>query len=228
MPLPAIRSGAVFSGDATGGTSFSISVPNHEDGDRLYVVFAQDGGGNGFTFTGWTLLLGPLDLDGTNTASMYTRIASNEPASYTLTSDTNERAAWVAWAVVNDGGASGTPLSSASTGGATSVNFMNYTTADPGCLLICVGLSDADTRPWSLPGALPQLGIFGTASGSTVGLYYFYPITVGQQLISGPTITGTQVTGAFQIAIKPDDTDPIPLVPASETPAQRIRTYPRP
>lgn len=230
MPFPTIRNGSVFSGKDTNDTSFSISVPDHEDGDVLYTVFCQDGGSGVFTYTGWTLLLGPVDLAGTGTAAMYYRPASAEPASYTLTSTVSERAAWATWAVTNDDGISGTPLSGGGAG-ATAIPFANYTTGDPACLVICVGVTDADTRPWGLSlGIAPsmQLGIFGTTSGATVGLYYFYAPKAATYVISDPSITGTQAAGRLQIAIKPADADPSPAPSPVASTVQRLRTYPHP
>lgn len=232
MPFPVIRDGSVFDGDAIGGTSFDISVPVHEPGDILYTIFAQDGGSGAFTYTDWTLLLGPVDMGGSGTTSLYYREAEEgEPDSYELTSGTSERAAWASFAVVNDGGISGTPVAAGSVGGVTGITFPNYTTEDSGCLVLCIGVTDADTRPWTQTGfaTRPQLlGIFGTASGATVGVYYFFAERATAYAIDDLEITGTQVVGVFQFAIKPADPNPSSAPAPIVSTFQRLRTYPHP
>lgn len=227
MPFPAIRDGSVFNGHAGANTTtFTISVPNHEDGDELYIVFVQDGGSAVFTLAGWTNLFGSIDLNATATAALFHRTASSEPATYTLTTTVSERAAWAAFAVANDGGFSGTPVALGTSGSAL-LQFVSYTTADPGCLIFFIGVTEHITTPMSFPAFTQQLGEFGVDSGGSVGVYYIFRSIAGAYDIGDVTLSDTRAWGYIEFGIKPTDDDP-DLPSATASTIQRLRTYPHP
>lgn len=228
MPFPVIRNGSVFNGHAGANTTtFTISVPDHEDGDELYIVFIQDGNGATYTLAGWTNLYGSIDLNATATAVVLHKTASGEPATVTLTSSVSERGSWATWAVVNDGGFSGTPIAQGFAG-SSGISFTNYTMNDPGCLMFFIGVTEDVTTPMGIPDLCQKLGEYSTASGGSVGVYYKFFDKAGTAGAIVVSLSDTRAFARIQFAIKPADADPSPAPSPVASTMQRLRTYPHP
>lgn len=86
-PVSVLTKLAHTTGTATGSTTLSINVPTVYDGNLLTLSVVNDDGGSITTPSGWTSR-GSV-VSGTSTHAMFSRIASSEPASYTITNNTS-------------------------------------------------------------------------------------------------------------------------------------------
>lgn len=228
MPFPVIRNGSVFSGHAGANTTtFTISVPDHEDGDELYIVFVQDGNGATYTLAGWTNLFGSVDINATATTAVFHKTASSEPATYTLTSTVSERGAWATWAVANDGGINGTPAAQGFSG-STTITWPNYTLTVRGCLIFHIVVTEDAVTMTGGSARARMLGQFSTASGGSVGVWYETYEVTGDVSFGAVELSQSRAFGRIIFAVAPDDDDPSPAPSPETSTLQRLRTYPHP
>lgn len=68
------------------GTSITVNVPQHSNGDLLVAIIACSDTSSFTTPTGWTKANVGIESNGSTGCHIYYRTANNEPASYTFTS----------------------------------------------------------------------------------------------------------------------------------------------
>jgi hypothetical protein len=161
------------------GSSLTVTVPTHVDGDLLVTAILQGGnaGGtpaNGTTPSGWTLInSGQTDLPSTGSTPslwIYRRTASSEPASYAFTS--NQTCTVVGFMVAyRSVDTTEDSISNINTGTGTTMTATSLTTTQPVlCLRFFACDGDQLINPDDGPTQRELAGDVGVGDGCTLAL----------------------------------------------------------
>lgn len=224
MSFPSVNSNHNTGAQASGSTSFVVTVPPHDEGDVLYIAIAQDGAAT-MTQASFTALYDNISIGaGTATFCLFRRTATaSEPATYTVTTTLSERAAWIAFAVSNDGGVDSQATTATGTGTTASVNTVTTTQDD--CLGIAVFATDLVSTPMSAMSSHTKLDESSVTSGASVGVYYRELITAGANGGGNITLNASEEWVGVRFAIAPGAFVPPDPPAVAVATVQRIRTY---
>lgn len=176
-------------------TTVVLTVPSHNDGDGLVMVVSSGGetttAPNITTPSGWTLVRHD-DTAATPptwpSVAIYTRAASSEPASYTI-SHNQDTTPW-AGCIINYKDLGLTPDNDAASTGTTDSPISPSGTASVNCMTLWVAVMDSNTQMPTIRGDFGPPGVRirhvmsangGGSNGCTVGV--------------GEEMTGTAATG---------------------------------
>lgn len=212
---------------ASGSTTYTVTLPTYSEGDVLYIALARDGAGT-LTLAGWTELHDDIPIGAPSAVfNMWYKTASaSETNPVTVSSGLSERAVWVAWSVSGDDGINAEAADGSGTG--TTATYGAVTSTVDECLRISIVATDLVTDPITAPTGHNTLGVISVTSGATVGVYYQALLTAGVSSAPTSTLNASEEWITVSFAIAPGGFTPpvVPSTPAGEaTAAQRIRTY---
>lgn len=190
----------------SGGTSWSVTTPTHSVGDLLILVQVQDNPTVGdvatFSATGWTWLLNTQSIVGQATLGVAYKIAgSSEPATFTVSSDNDERTPWVCFAVTGHDGIA-VSAASANTGSGTSPTFPGVSVPEADCLVLALLGTDGISTPHTPPSGYTAITEVSQSSGGSVSAHYKVPVGVGTETPGTATISSEDWAG-FTLAVAP-------------------------
>lgn len=180
---PANSAGAV--------TQLAITVPAVANGDAMLFAVAIRGGSNvtGLTLNNWTPVF-ETNQGTNNKLAVFSRVARNEPASYTLTWTTAGTAAGAILVASGTAPASLVDVSGAQ-GNASSVSVTapSVATTTDGCLLVFLGgCAGATATTWTAPNGMTERADVGSTGGAPN-----ISFTAAEQLLGAAGATGTRV-----------------------------------
>lgn len=223
MTLPTINDNHNTGAQASGSTSYVITVPPHSPGDVIYIAIVQDGVAT-LSQASFTKLYDNVSVVGDATFCLFYKTAGDsEPATYTISTTVSERAAWIVWAVSNDGGINAQATNATGTG--TTATAGSVTTTEDDCLGIAIFATDQVSTPMSAMANNTNLDQSSVTSGGSVGVYYRALTTAGANGGGSITLNVSEQWLAVRFAIAPGSFVPPTPPAATVATAQRIRTY---
>lgn len=212
---------------ASGSTSYTVTLPTYSEGDKLYIALARDGAGT-LTLAGWTELHDDIPIGAPSAVfnMWYKTAGAAEANPVTVSSGLSERAVWVAWSVSGDDGINAEAADGSGTG--TLATYGAVTSTVNECLRISIVATDLVTDPITVPASHDTVGVISVTSGATVGVYSQALLTAGVSSTPNSTLNASEEWITVNFAIAPAAFTPPepPVTPAAEaTATQRIRTY---
>jgi hypothetical protein len=191
--------------ETASGTSVTINVPaGTTDGDLLMLSVASGAASMPSSFTGWTHVLSNINGGATCQIGQFYRIASSEPASYTLSGFTTGR---ITAELVRITGADTTtpldvtPTSAAATGSITAGTLTTAT--DKALVFYTVGQDAATSSDFTVPSGVT---LIENSTGTGKRLISAYEVQSAAGTTTSRTFTetaGPLNAGAFTTAIRP-------------------------